>query len=138
MTAQTLLTNINSALTQLDNTQQELSTGKKINQPSDDPYGASLAIQLNGQLSQLSNYSDNINDGTAVALWDERPLRPGREARAAAAAQPGILDGRDHVVGLHLQGLFQRLVTVVAAVGLESPRFGVVPKAAQHRSQRRW
>jgi flagellar hook-associated protein 3 FlgL len=67
MTAQTLLTNINSAMTQLDNTQQELSTGKKINQPSDDPYGTSLALQLNNQLSNLTSYSNNVTDGTGWA-----------------------------------------------------------------------
>jgi flagellar hook-associated protein 3 FlgL len=67
MTAQNLLTNINSALNQLDNTQQELSTGKKINQPSDNPYGTSLALQLNNQLSNLAGYSNNVTDGTGWA-----------------------------------------------------------------------
>jgi flagellar hook-associated protein 3 FlgL len=67
MTAQNLLTNINSALNQLDNTQQELSTGKKINQPSDNPYGTSLALQLNNQLSNLTGYSNNVTDGTGWA-----------------------------------------------------------------------
>jgi flagellar hook-associated protein 3 FlgL len=67
MTAQNLLTNINSALNQLDTTQQELSTGKKINQPSDNPYGASLALQLNNQISNLTSYSNNVTDGTGWA-----------------------------------------------------------------------
>jgi flagellar hook-associated protein 3 FlgL len=67
MTAQNLLTNINSALNQLDTTQQELSTGKKINQPSDNPYGTSLALQLNNQLSNLTGYSNNVTDGTGWA-----------------------------------------------------------------------
>ena len=57
-----------------------------------------------------------------VVLRDERPLRAGREARAAAAAQPGVLDQRDDVVGLHRQGLLQRPVAVVAAVGRPASR----------------
>jgi flagellar hook-associated protein 3 FlgL len=65
MTQQSVLANINSVQDQLATTQQQLSTGKSINQPSDNPYGASLAIQLNQDLSGLSTYSNNVTDGTA-------------------------------------------------------------------------
>ncbi len=67
MTAQDLLANINQALDRIDTTQQELSTGKKINQPSDDPYGTSLALQLNNQIANLNSYSNNVTDGTGWA-----------------------------------------------------------------------
>jgi flagellar hook-associated protein 3 FlgL len=67
MTAQNLMANINQALDRIDTTQQELSTGKKINQPSDNPYGTSLALQLNNQLGNLTSYSNNITDGTGWA-----------------------------------------------------------------------
>jgi flagellar hook-associated protein 3 FlgL len=68
MTAQTMLADINQALDRVNTTQQQLSTGKRINQPSDDPYGTSLALQLQGQLSSLTSYSNNITDGTG---WTE-------------------------------------------------------------------
>jgi len=64
MTSQTMLADINQALDQIDNTQQELSTGKRINQPSDDPYGTSLALQLGNQISDLNSYANNVTDGT--------------------------------------------------------------------------
>ncbi|HJS95245.1 MAG TPA: flagellar hook-associated protein FlgL [Solirubrobacteraceae bacterium] len=67
MTASNLLANINQALDRIDTTQQELSTGKKINQPSDNPYGTSLALQLNNQLGNLTSYSNNVVDGTGWA-----------------------------------------------------------------------
>ena len=67
MTAQDLLANINQALDRIDTTQQELSTGKKINQPSDDPYGTSLTLQLNNQIANLNSYSNNVTDGTGWA-----------------------------------------------------------------------
>lgn len=67
MTASNLLANINQALDRIDTTQQELSTGKKINQPSDNPYGTSLALQLNNQLGNLTSYSNNVTDGTGWA-----------------------------------------------------------------------
>ena len=51
MTASMTLDDLQQSLDRLDTTQQQLSSGKKINQPSDDPYGTSQALQLNGQLS---------------------------------------------------------------------------------------
>jgi flagellar hook-associated protein 3 FlgL len=67
MTASNLLANINQALDRIDTTQLELSTGKKINQPSDNPYGTSLALQLNNELGNLTSYSNNVTDGTGWA-----------------------------------------------------------------------
>src|SRR5581483_12351252 len=43
----------------------ELSSGKKIQQPSDDPYGMSLIINEQSQLGLINAYNRNINDGTA-------------------------------------------------------------------------
>lgn len=65
MTTNTVLSSINNVQDQLATTEQQLSTGLRINQPSDDPYGASLAVQLNGQLSSLTQYNSNITDGQA-------------------------------------------------------------------------
>jgi flagellar hook-associated protein 3 FlgL len=67
MTTASVLSSINNVQDQLATTQQQLSTGKSINQPSDNPYGASLAIQLKNDLQGLSNYNSNITDGTAWA-----------------------------------------------------------------------
>jgi flagellar hook-associated protein 3 FlgL len=67
MSAQTMLNDINQALDRVTATQQELSSGKRINQPSDDPYGTSLALALQGQLSSLTSYSNNVTDGTGWA-----------------------------------------------------------------------
>lgn len=67
MTAENLLANINQSLDRISTTQQQLATGKRINQPSDDPYGTSLALQLNGQLSDLTSYANNVTDGTGWA-----------------------------------------------------------------------
>lgn len=65
MTTAQVLSNINSLQDQMDTTEEQLSTGKTINQPSDNPYGASLAVQLNTDLSGLNDYNNNITDGTA-------------------------------------------------------------------------
>jgi flagellar hook-associated protein 3 FlgL len=65
MTASMTLNDLQQSLNRLNTTQQQLSSGRKINQPSDDPYGTSQALGLNGQLSSLNDYANNITDGTA-------------------------------------------------------------------------
>jgi flagellar hook-associated protein 3 FlgL len=59
------LNDINSALSAMERSSSELSSGKSILQPSDNPYGASRAIDLQSQLDGLSSYSSGINDGIA-------------------------------------------------------------------------
>lgn len=67
MTTAGVLANINNVQNQLATTQQQLATGLSINQPSDNPYGASLAIQLKNDMAGLSNYQSSVTDGTAWA-----------------------------------------------------------------------
>ena len=57
------LNNINSALASMQRTSQELSSGKTISQPSDNPYGASRVIDLQSQLEGLNSYATNAQDG---------------------------------------------------------------------------
>ena len=75
MTTASVLSSINNVQDQMANTQEQLSTGKSINQPSDNPYGASLAIQLKNDLKGLSNYNANITDGTAWASAADTSLQ---------------------------------------------------------------
>lgn len=75
MTQNDVLSNINNVQTQLATTQQQLSTGRSINQPSDNPYGASLAVSLNTDIAGLSTYSSNITDGTAWASAADSSLQ---------------------------------------------------------------
>jgi flagellar hook-associated protein 3 FlgL len=65
MTSQATINELATSYDALAQTQEEMSTGLKINQPSDDPYGASQVVDLNDQLSELTSYTSNVNDGTA-------------------------------------------------------------------------
>jgi flagellar hook-associated protein 3 FlgL len=62
MVSNQIVAEVTNAENTMDNTEEELSSGLRINQPSDDPAGAGLAVQLNGQLSDLTTYSNNISD----------------------------------------------------------------------------
>jgi flagellar hook-associated protein 3 FlgL len=59
----TTLNDINSSLTALQRTESELSSGKSILEPSDNPYGAGRAIELQSQLDGLGSYANNVQDG---------------------------------------------------------------------------
>jgi flagellar hook-associated protein 3 FlgL len=65
MTSQMTIADLTQAFDRLSKTQEELSSGKRINKPSDDPYGASRSVQLNSDLAGLGAYSRNVNDGTS-------------------------------------------------------------------------
>lgn len=57
------LNDINSALAKLQRSATELSSGRTILEPSDNPYGASRSLDLQSQLDGLSSYTTSIQDG---------------------------------------------------------------------------
>lgn len=65
MISQTTLDELNQAYDRLATTQQQMSSGKKINQPSDDPYGMSKVLTIQGELGGLQSYTNQVNDGLA-------------------------------------------------------------------------
>ncbi len=63
MVTSTTLNDINSSLAAMERTSNELSSGKTILEPSDNPYGASQVIDLQSQLDGLSSYETNAHEG---------------------------------------------------------------------------
>lgn len=65
MVTSATLNDLNSSLAAMERTTDELSSGKTILEPSDNPYGASQVIDLQSQLDGLSAYESNAQDGIA-------------------------------------------------------------------------
>lgn len=65
MIGNSTISSIESDLSNLSQTQEDLSTGFQINNPSDNPYGAALTISLNSQVDAYSAYQSNVTQGTA-------------------------------------------------------------------------
>jgi flagellar hook-associated protein 3 FlgL len=63
MVTSSTLSDLSSSLAALERTTDELSSGKTIREPSDNPYGASRVIDLQSQLEGLSSYEGNSQDG---------------------------------------------------------------------------
>ena len=56
---------LNTSLGRLQETQEQLTTGKRISRPSDDPVGTVSALRFRGQQAQIDQYGENISDGLA-------------------------------------------------------------------------
>lgn len=63
MIAGTTLADINSSLSAMQRSEGELASGKSIEEPSDNPYGASRAIELQSSIDGMSSYAANAQDG---------------------------------------------------------------------------
>ncbi len=63
MVTSATLSDLTSSLAALERTTDELSSGRTILEPSDNPYGASRVIDLQSQLEGLSSYESNAQDG---------------------------------------------------------------------------
>ena len=64
MTSRATLRDLNDGLGRLSRLQSQLSSGKQITRPSDDPYGTSRALALRGELGGLDQFQRNVDDGT--------------------------------------------------------------------------
>ena len=74
MTSQSVLNNLTNDLDQLTTTSNQLSSGLSITQPSDNPYGATVALQLQSAISSLGQYSTNVQDATATTTTAQTAL----------------------------------------------------------------
>ena len=63
MVTSATLNDLSSSLASLQRTTDELSSGRTILEPSDNPFGASRVIDLQSQLDGLSSYESNAQDG---------------------------------------------------------------------------
>lgn len=66
MLSRNYLTNSNRNLTNMRTLQSQLSSGKSINRPSDDPYKASRTMQLYTEIDSNKQFNENIKD---ISNW---------------------------------------------------------------------
>ncbi len=59
------LTNLNRNIKSLDNLQNQLSSGKRITKPSDDPVGISYSLRYRNELNSNDQYQSNVDSATS-------------------------------------------------------------------------
>jgi len=64
MSSRAALRDLNEGFARLNRLQGQLSSGKQITRPSDDPYGTSRALALRSELGGLDQHQRNVDDGT--------------------------------------------------------------------------
>jgi flagellar hook-associated protein 3 FlgL len=74
MTARTVLQDLGAAKSKLAASQREISSGKRITRPSDDPFGTGRTLQLSGELEGFRQYKSNVDDGTGWVTATETAL----------------------------------------------------------------
>jgi flagellar hook-associated protein 3 FlgL len=57
------MVHLQGSLSRLARTQEQLSTGRVLNRPSDDPVGTSSAMRLRASLAQVAQHQRNAEDG---------------------------------------------------------------------------
>lgn len=65
MISRTLLTDLSSAMQRLTKAQEQLSSGKALTKPSDDPFAVSQALQLRSDLAQNQQYQRNVQEASS-------------------------------------------------------------------------
>lgn len=61
-----LLRNISTNLSRINDNQNQLSTGRRINKPSDDPVGISFSLRYRSELSANEQFKSNAD---AAVSW---------------------------------------------------------------------
>ncbi len=118
MQSQMLLEQMRTNMLQLFGSQQQLSTGKRLLVPSDDPAGAARALNLNsilerqGQLQRNADVADRFAAATESALVDVRDVL--NQASAIASQNAGVpADAQQRAASAGVvKGLIEQLLTV--------------------------
>jgi flagellar hook-associated protein 3 FlgL len=74
MTRRTVLRDLGSSKARLSDLRREISSAKRINRPSDDPFGAGRTLRLSGELEGFRQYKANVDDGTGWVTATETAL----------------------------------------------------------------
>jgi flagellar hook-associated protein 3 FlgL len=66
---------MSNAQTAINKTQEQMSTGKRVLSPADDPVAATTILQLNAELARVEQYTKNIDSGSNSLNLEETALQ---------------------------------------------------------------
>lgn len=132
------LANLQRNLGELASLQEQLSTGRLINRPSDNPTGTTAAMRIRTSVSDQGQYARNAQDGigwlTQIDSTLDSVTTSVRRARdlALQGANTGAMgqQARD-ALAIEVDGVRQQLLGQANASYLERPVFGGVTAGGQ-------
>ncbi|WP_424766653.1 flagellar hook-associated protein FlgL [Paenibacillus sp. sgz302251] len=86
-----LLRNISNNLGRMNNLQNQLSTGMKINKPSDDPVGITFALRYRSELDANNQYTSNV--GSALSMLEYTDTTIGQAGDVMQRARELLVQG---------------------------------------------
>ncbi|WP_339205361.1 flagellar hook-associated protein FlgL [Paenibacillus sp. FSL K6-3182] len=69
-----LLRNISNNMGRMNNLQNQLSTGMKINKPSDDPVGITFALRYRSEIDSNTQYSENVSSALSMMEYTDTSI----------------------------------------------------------------
>lgn len=97
MSSRATLRDLNDGLSRLTRLQDQLSSGKQISRPSDDPYGTSRALALRGELGGLDQFQRNVDDGIGWLNTSDTAL--GQMSDVLARVRELLVNGGNDTTG---------------------------------------
>jgi flagellar hook-associated protein 3 FlgL len=126
------MANLQGSLARLSKTQEQLSTGRVINRPSDDPVGTTTAMRLRSSMAQAAQHQRNAEDGAGWLQMVDTTLTGSTEIlrRAKELALQGINGANGPsamaALGQEVSGLREALLSSANTTYLGRPIFGGV------------
>jgi flagellar hook-associated protein 3 FlgL len=102
----------------LEDIQQQLSTGKRIQKASDDPVSVSQSMGLRSEVNQYTTFQRNINDGLAylgtvdTTLQTANNLYQNMRERAIQASNDSNSADSRFFIGKEVRGMFDQMVAL--------------------------
>ncbi|WP_068620593.1 flagellar hook-associated protein FlgL [Paenibacillus tuaregi] len=69
-----LMLNLNRNAQSMNNTQNQLATGRKLNKPSDDPVGITYSLRYRGELASNDQYTKNVDSALSWLDYNDTVL----------------------------------------------------------------
>ncbi|WP_123042224.1 flagellar hook-associated protein FlgL [Cohnella candidum] len=113
-----MIRNLNRNYQQMSVLQDQLSTGRKINKPSDDPVGITYALRYRSELSMNDQYQRNITEATSAVDHVDTVLDQINDlySRVKELTVRGVSDSSPaearNAIGQELDGIYKQLVTL--------------------------
>ncbi|GGF91525.1 flagellar hook-associated protein FlgL [Paenibacillus abyssi] len=113
-----LLRNVSNNLGRMNNLQNQLSTGRRINAPSDDPVGLTFAMRYRSEISANDQYIRNVD--SAISSLDYTDMTLGQAGNVLHRARELMVQGANGVnpqegynaIKLEIEELYNQLVEI--------------------------
>ncbi|MCC3374078.1 flagellar hook-associated protein FlgL [Cohnella sp. REN36] len=109
---------LNKNLNRMGTTQEQLTTGRKINRPSDDPVGITYALRYRGELAMNNQYQRNITQANSALEHVDTVLGQVNDliTRVKELTVKGISDTSTaesrYAISQELDGIYNNLLTL--------------------------